>query len=813
MEFNLNQDGFVMNYLFSGKKETQIYDDTRDTNQLRYEKYLRNKIADKEAKPEKDIKIGELSSLGMPWRYYYSYNNIFLDQSTFYTDLKKVELYGATHLIAEEDMEVQAWLFSYASITIWVNEEYAGAIDTPVYKPIQRQEIKLKLNKGVNRIFISLATLGVRDTRVSFALQIKEGQEKIRVSLPDIKGTLPYIEGEQIINSAILKDKEITFSNPLPTSSFIRYNLENPDFRAKMDDKYKVEDVSGSKNILLKEYPSFSISVKVGEYTLSRAFERISLRRSKYLNPTECLKATMDNHRRNIYEEISKITSLTRSGTDGFALYPMLARYYLGKNTKSDDKELKITLQQIDRRMDCADFMTCALIRLMKLYELSEDMKGEIKQVMLNFRYWMDEEGQDGMCFWSENHALMFYQTGYFFGMEYEEEVFTRSKKTGRLLYETSKERIKEWLSDIILTGFDEFNSGVYGPITFAAILNLVDFGEEEIAEEAKKAADLLLRRIAIHCFREVVISPGGRIYRNALYPHLQPIQSIVHYICDRAPYVYSEWLIALANSKYEIPEDFIPLMEAYGEFTYSTSNGVIDLYKTKDYMLTSVQSPRRYGAERTWQWELKEEERHKYSYTKSLNECFHGTMDFRPGVLGYQQHLWSAALDRELTVFVTHPGESCEAASEGRPGYWHGNGIMPALYQNKNVLGMIYVIPETHPIGFTHLFWNSKGFDETSTKGGWLFGKKGTGYIGIWCSTGLVDHNDRLFQCEKRAYGRNTAYLCVCKSEEEIGSYDEFIKSCIGKSVIYDEKNQILSFEELKLTYKAYRNESQYVG
>ena len=36
-------------------------------------------------------------------------------------------------------------------------------------------------------------------------------------------------------------------------------------------------------------------------------------------------------------------------------------------------------------------------------------MKERIKDVMLNYRYWMDMDGFDGMCFWSENHALMFY--------------------------------------------------------------------------------------------------------------------------------------------------------------------------------------------------------------------------------------------------------------------------------------------------------------------------------------------------------------------------------------------------------------------
>ena len=89
-------------------------------------------------------------------------------------------------------------------------------------------------------------------------------------------------------------------------------------------------------------------------------------------------------------------------------------------------------------------------------------------------------------------------------------------------------------------TGFDEFNSGTYGAITFAALLNLVDFAEEELASQAAEVCDMLLRMTARH--------------------------------------------------------------------------------------------------------------------------CFHGTTQFEPGVYGYQQNLWYAALAQDLAVFSNHPGQSCEA-------------------------------------------------------------------------------------------------------------------------------------------------------
>src|SRR5699024_4555938 len=120
------------------------------------------------------------------------------------------------------------------------------------------------------------------------------------------------------------------------------------------------------------------------------------------------------------------------------------------------------------------------------------------------------------------------------------------------------------------------------------------------------------------------------------------------------------------------------------------SGNGKIMIEKNEDYILTSVQSPR----EETYnRWEnihiLKNEniDMDTHEYTKSMNECFHGTTFFGPGIYGYQQHMWYAGLDPEAVLFVNHPGASSEN-TKSRPGYWDGNGVMPALKQVHGMLG-----------------------------------------------------------------------------------------------------------------------------
>lgn len=806
MKFSLSKDGYVTKYLYTGRRESAFKDTSKDTNQLRYEKYLRNIVSKREPiHPEMVIQLGQTSPLGLPWKYYYSFGNIYLDDSSFYVDMKKVELFAVTELVVAEDMEVAASLWSYSAVDVWVNGALTATIDKPTYKPIKQEKMKLKLKKGNNRVFIRLVTMGVRDTRVSVAIQILEKQDRVKVALPDEAGIGTYVEAEEILNSAVLNGNRLTFERPLPEGAVICYDTEILDFR-RMKDKFIREDVSGKSEIELKDYALLRVDITVDHTVLSRQFERVELQKSEYLHTTE------DNHHQMIYEKIAEVASLIRGETDGFAMYPMLARYHLGLREKEDEEEFKVTLNQIERRMDCADFMTCALIRFLKNYSISDELKDKVKEIMLNFRYWMDEEGQDGMCFWSENHSLMFYQTAYFFGKDYPDERFIRSHKTGKELSQMAEMRIREWLTDVCETGFDEFNSGVYSPITYAALLNLVDYAQKDLADMAAKAADRLMHMLALHCFKGVVISPQGRVYRDVLYPHKQAVQSIIQYVDRKAPYVYSEWMSSMATSKYKMPEDMKDYMDKKGFYSYNTSNAVIDLYKTEDYMLTCVQSPRNDGKERVWGFNMNEEERDHFIYTKSLNECFHGTMQFEPGVFGYQQHMWYAALDPELVVFVNHPGQSCEAATEVRPGYWYGNGMMPALRQEKNVLGAVYVIPEDYPIHFTHIFWNESQFDLTNQSENWIFGKKNESYIAIWCNRKMEEHNDVLFHCEKRNYGSKNAYLVVCGSEKEDMSFENFQEACRNRKVTFSESDNTLRCEAFTLAFKAHTNTSQFV-
>lgn len=467
-----------------------------------------------------------------------------------------------------------------------------------------------------------------------------------------------------------------------------------------------------------------------------------------------------------------------------------------------DRKLLFDDLDNIEQRVDCADFEICGLIRYMKNYRMDPELSARTEQVLLSFRYWMNEKGSDAMCFWSENHSLMFYSCAMFVGQMYPDAYFEKAQRTGTELSGYGRRKVLDWLEDVETYGFEEFQSMVYVNVTLAALLNLVDYAEPQISERAYKITDRLILDLCRQSFHGTVISPMGRVYRSVLHPFQGGTQSIISQLDPSAPFVSGEgWMSYLCTSKYRWPEKCGALLNRKGEDSYETGNALVRIAKTDDYVLTSVQSPRTDDWKRwrniridgTEDGSPADPDTHEYN--KSLNECFHGTSCFQPGTHGYQQHMWMAALDAEAVLFANHPGPAGETSGM-RPGYWNGNGVMPAVNQEKRALGAIYHLPEPDPCSFIHIYCPVKKFDETKQEktenGTWLFLRKKNGYLALWCSGKLAAWNDQLMNCELRVYGTTTAILVIAGSSQEDGDFDSFTTKAKACRPVFD-RNELL--------------------
>ncbi len=760
----LDRQGFVHHYMVSGPKVTPFYSEERDKNQLRYEAHLRAVVAEHAplADTEK-VCAGRESRLGMPWHFQGGKDTAFINLSDFYADMRRVAFDAATALYSAKAQAVRAVIWSYAAVDVYCNGAAVGSLRAAVYKPIGRLELTLPLKAGKNVVYFACETLGVRDTRSVIGLQIEAYDAEISAALPDEDMAKDVALALSFMEETLLTKDSLRFPRPAMAGTRWAWRQQDPDY-AHAHRPVQWHSAAGETCLPLEEGGAYlELRVPAGQGELSRTFERTEQIKPLRVRPAP----SWEENLHLVFQRVAAVESLSRGDEFGFPIANMLARKYLGDTSKDDAKLMDDMLALIEKRVDCADFLVCGLIRYVKNYAVPAKTQERIRQVLTHFRYWMDMDGFDAMCFWSENHSLMFYLSAMQAGEMYPEDDFPLARMTGRQLHEWGRGRVLAWLDDVEKYGFEEFLSTVYMCVTFAALLNAIDFTEEAISLRARRVTDKLLRMLAMHTFGGGIIAPQGRVYRGVLYPFSAGAMALMNLADPAQPYDYGEgWLGFYATSSYRFPADLKKLMDTPVSTTYTTGNARVVLEKRKDFCLTSVMIPR----ERFNRWENETKkpgvDPSTHSFVKSYNECFHGTTCFQPGVYGYQQHLWYAALDGEAAVFINHPGSASEGG-DMRPGYWHGNGVFPALRQEGSLLGMIYRIPRAHPLHYIHAYVPECRFDEVRRQGNWLLLRKGKGFIGLWSSVAMEPWNGMNSGCEMRMWGDDIACLCLCAGEE----------------------------------------------
>jgi hypothetical protein len=172
---------------------------------------------------------------------------------------------------------------------------------------------------------------------------------------------------------------------------------------------------------------------------------------------------------------------------------------------------------------------------------------------------------------------------------------------------------------------------------------------------------------------------------------------------------------------------------------------------------------------------------------------------DYRKGYGGDQQHIWQATLGEDAGCFTTHP-----AKIEGlTPDYWAGSGLLPRAAQYKNLVIAIYKlekIPTLYvPIRhfFTHAWLPKDKFDEVREEHGWIFARKGEGYLALR-SRNPYFWNERETRVDKFNYrkapedlgreviapGKQNIWICQLGRKADDGTFEQFMMS-IGSATL----------------------------
>ncbi len=423
-----------------------------------------------------------------------------------------------------------------------------------------------------------------------------------------------------------------------------------------------------------------------------------------------------------------------------------------------DFARLDDTHEFVAGRFDTSDFRLQSLIRIVYAHAdaLPPAELGRIKQTFLNFKYWMDQPGRDSMCFWSENHQILFAASEYLAGQYWPEEVFSNSGKTGAAHRDLARQRILIWLEQRWLYGFTEWYSNVYYVEDIAPLANLIDFArDKEIVDKATIVMDLLLHDLATQSQRGVFISTSGRLYEgNKKNNHGNSMRAVSEHIWGKGVFGYKAPshggmdLNFIVCQNYELPKVIRAIGLDLGPSVIKASNGlnVSELHEQGLLGQEDRQIMMQWAMEAFSNPEVIEnsmayiKKNDMFSNTflqgfkqvdtddlkkrgllsklsKTLRPVTNGSaiqrantytyrtpdymlataQAYHPGTCGCQQHIWAATLSEEVSLFTTHPSNplTIDGVKGNSPGYWVGNGRIPHSVQHENIVMSLYEIPE----------------------------------------------------------------------------------------------------------------------
>jgi len=522
------------------------------------------------------------------------------------------------------------------------------------------------------------------------------------------------------------------------------------------------------------------------------------------------------------------------------AAHYQLLRLATGRELQ--EAEIHSVCDFIDERHDCADFALHGLLRL--LYQFpdaaSPDLVSRIRATVLGFKYWPDEPGLDSLCTWTENHTILYAAGAYLAGQLFPDEVFTNAGHTGREKRAIARPRIMRWLDLRFRTGFSEWLSNVYYDEDFVALLSLVDFCEdEELAQRAMMVLDLMLLDVALNSFQGLFAGSHGRSYeeqkkwaardnvaaasrllfgvgafaprRNLSAPSValttryrlpRVLQEVAR---DPSPMLnrqrmgieiaeaerfdlgfesFEDGMVFLSMEAYLHPRTAALTLRMMDAFNWWQNNFLKDFGENRRLLLTL----RRLGLLRAGMRLVEKDVSRNMRGVPNIITyrtpayMLSSAVDHRAGFGSDQHHIWQATLGPDAVCFTAHP-----AKREGpTPDYWTGEGTLPRVAQVKNVLIAVYKINTrpgpyiTHRLLFTHAWLPKDKFDEVIERDGWLFARKGEGYLALrsrnpyhW-QTEVGPDQDR----EILAPGRTNVWICELGSREESGGFSDFVEA-----------------------------------
>jgi hypothetical protein len=537
--------------------------------------------------------------------------------------------------------------------------------------------------------------------------------------------------------------------------------------------------------------------------------------------------------------------------------------YELVKGSDSVDwNRLGGTLQYIKEEYDCSDFRLVNLIRILYDFRdlIPEARLKEIEEVLFNFRYWWDEPGENSMCYWSENHQILFASAEYLVGQRYPDAVFPNSGLTGRQHMEKARKRALDWLKMRWDHGFIEYYSSVYYKEDIGALINLIDFAQDqELVTKCQMIMDLLFYDVATQSSGIMFITVSGRAYKNNRTGMKgSDFGGLTSYFWGDGEEIGPGMMYGMMQTnKYTLPPVFKEIALDSAEVIIRQSNGLdLSELRQEGYYGTDNRSMMmQWGMEAFTNPEVVRNSLAHVRNCRMFSNAFLGdftilnyhmlhwlhleptvvriinpqtngvaiqkgntytfkTKDYtmysvqahQPGDYADQQHVFGMNIQGQFSIFHNHPAFE-KGVERQSPNYWVGYGHFPHTVQERNVNLSIYNIPEKKGLmegallDYTRAWFPTAEFDTAWIDGKFVFGKKGETYCAFIGANGFR-FRDKMMD-DVIQDGKQSFWVTEAGSTSEDGSFEAFTERIRNNRISFDRETLALSYKSNNTRYE----------
>lgn len=718
---------------------------------------------------------------GIPWRYALVEEDGVVDFSRFNFTPTLMQGWLYAGIYTPGPMSLKAELQTIGPARIWLN----GALHTHFsetfsYVAALKVPVVLNLKAGLNTLYLHGEMFGWREARLALGLRILDADPGIKVMLPlgDVSANAWHEAEKQLSRIQV---RQFAFPKA-PAQVWLDANSETP-VQAEVEIKAPVPDspwaVTASMS-LPSEREIITLQPGVpGEIPLTQAIRETMAAlpgENRLLLTFKAVNGAPFRLHRHIWATANEFSpapygdydSRCKEAMEHFAQMPYdvpsaIAAVELGKIEYIPSEAVAVACHFMESRYDCADFYAIGLLWLLEWFGdgaaiLGQD-RARIEAAFAGFKFWIDEPGLDAMCYFTENHQILFHVTAYLAGQRWPERVFSNSGLTGKRQKERARPRIEAWILRRLQGSFSEWDSNSYMTLDAYAMLALVEFAN---SRRLREMAETLLHKIffmvACQSFRGVHGSSHGRCYVEGLKSAQMENTSIIQRIAWGMGILNGETraaaLLAMAR-RYRVPE----VIQRIGA----------DVDQT---LITRARSSAEYRPRFDLQhgaWDVSTLTRRTPDYMLSA------ALDFHPGSKGIQEHLWQATLAPEAVVFTTYPGNSQEHGN-ARPNFWAGSARLPRVRMFDRTVLCLYRFESGEGLELSHAYFPTAMFDEYVLREHWAFARVKQGYVSLWSDGPLMlTQTGRHAYQELRSTGPGQVWVCHVGSASEDGDFETF--------------------------------------